>query len=141
MIKIKQILFFAAIIICSHTGYGQDVKLGLPLGHSSGIEDINFSPDGKYIVTASEDKQVIIWDVRTGKPVQLLIGHKFGVTSAKFSDDGKTVISTSIDGTVKFWDVFTGKVLSSFNHPGTVISALITKDQKYFSEQIEITNK
>ena len=97
------------------SSFESKIRLGLPIGHTESIEEINFSPDERFLVTASEDKQVIIWDIKTGKQVRVLTGHKFGATSAKFSQNGKFVISTSIDGTVKFWDTYSGKEISSFS--------------------------
>ena len=49
-----------------------------------------FSPDGKRIVTASEDKTARLWDAETGKPIgEPLKGHQGLVSSAAFSPDGK----------------------------------------------------
>ena len=35
-----------------------------------------FSPDGRYVVTASEDSTARLWETETGKPIALLEGHK-----------------------------------------------------------------
>ena len=69
-----------------------------------------FSPDGKRIVTASEDKTARLWDAETGKPIgEPLKGHEGAVSSAAFSPDGKRIVTASADKTARLWDAETGK--------------------------------
>ena len=77
-------------------------------GHTDGILDAAFSPDGSRIVTASEDQTARIWDARTGR--QLLPGfvHEGEVRMAEFSPDGTRVLTASADGTARVWDAQTG---------------------------------
>ena len=64
-----------------------------------------FSPDGKRIVTASEDKTARLWDAETGKPIgEPLTGHEGSVRSAAFSPDGKRIVTASQDKTARLWD-------------------------------------
>jgi WD40 repeat protein len=71
-----------------------------------------FSPDGKRFVTGGKDETVRIWEVATGKQLQVLRGHDGAVyCAAAFSPDGKTVVSGGDhDKTVRLWDVETGKL-------------------------------
>ena len=72
-----------------------------------------FSPDGKRIVTASEDKTARLWDAEAGKPIgEPLKGHNSAISSAAFSPDGKRILTWSSDGMVtpaRLWDGATGK--------------------------------
>ena len=44
------------------------------MDHSSVVNSVNFSPDGKRVVSGSADKSVKIWDARTGAKVGRFLG-------------------------------------------------------------------
>ena len=72
-------------------------------GHTGAVVSASFSPDGKRVVTASQDKTARVWDAETGKPLGAPMTHEEGVNSASFSPDGKRVVTASSDGTARVW--------------------------------------
>ena len=104
----------------------------LPVGHTSGVISAVFSPDGKLALTASNDNTARIWDVSTGKELQVLIGNNYCIESAVFSPDGQLVLTTARwDKTARIFEVATGKerqVLSGHNQ--RVNSAVFSLDGK-----------
>ena len=86
-------------------------QLKAPLaGHSDDVTALAFSPDGKILATAGDDKKIILWDAATGKPEpgELRSGaspHEGEITSIAFSPDGRYVVSGAEDKTVKLWDL------------------------------------
>ncbi len=93
------------------TTFAQQVRLGMPVGHSDEVTSAQFSPNGKQVVTASSDNTVRIWDVNSGKLLQSLKGHTNKVISAIFSPNGNYILSTSEDRTAKIWNATTGQLL------------------------------
>ena len=74
-------------------------------GHSEDVYSVSFSPDGKRIVSGSEDNTLKVWDAQTGKETLTLKGHSSSVNSVSFSPDGNRIVSGSTDKTVKVWDL------------------------------------
>jgi WD40 repeat protein len=76
---------------------------------------VNFSPDGRELVTAGDVGQV--WDAQTGEEIlPAMEGHTDTLTYAAFSPDGTRIVSTATnkDGTVRVWDAKTHKLLKTF---------------------------
>jgi serine/threonine protein kinase len=77
-------------------------------GHRDRVNSVAFSPDGKTIVSGSNDETIKLWDAASGKLKQTLNGHSNMVETAAFSPDGQTIASGSRDNTIKLWDAANG---------------------------------
>jgi WD40 repeat protein/energy-coupling factor transporter ATP-binding protein EcfA2 len=95
-------------------------------GHEDAVKSVVFSPDGKTIATASNDKNIKLWN-RYGKEIRTLKGHKGTVNSITFSPDGKALASGSADKTVKIWSL-DGKEIQSFRGGDEVNSLAFSPD-------------
>ena len=98
------------------------------------LTSASYSPDGKYIATACDDRSVRIWDAencsQVGSP---LIGHTDTVQSASFSPDGKLIVTASGDRTIRVWNAETGAQIGQplTGHRGRVVSASFSPDGAY----------
>ena len=77
-------------------------------GHTASVVGCAVSPDGAWIVSASEDSTLKIWDSDTGGERTTLTGHTALVNGCAVSHDGAIVVSAGGDSTLKIWDVATG---------------------------------
>lgn len=73
--------------------------------HIEPVVDVVLSHDrpGKWLLSASLDKTVKIWDTQSGRLLDTL-KHNDSLTDVVISQDGKTIASASKDGTVKIWE-------------------------------------
>ena len=67
------------------------------------------SPDGRFIVSASSDRTLKVWDAATGVERLSLSGHTEAVTGCAVSLDGRFIVSASYDKTFKVWDAAMGR--------------------------------
>ena len=72
-------------------------------GHTDFVNSINLNSEGTLIVSASKDKTIKIWDIKSGVCLKTLYGHTGEVINAVFLDD-KHIVSVSKDNTIITWD-------------------------------------
>jgi WD40 repeat protein len=92
---------------------------------------VAYSPDGKTVLTGSQDKTARLWDVATGLPLGQPLGHQGFVGAVAYSPGGKIVLTGSQDRTARLWNADTGKPTGPpLRHPATVDAVTISPDGK-----------
>ena len=101
------------------------------LGHSSGVNAVAFSPDGKLALSGSDDKTLKLWEIKSGREIRSFTGHSDSVWTVAFSPDGKLALSGSLDKTLKLWEVSSGHEIRSFTgHSSDVNAVAFSPDGK-----------
>jgi WD40 repeat protein len=77
--------------------------VGILAGHNGNINGMAISPDGRTLVSASNDCKLKVWDLLTQTEIATLTGHWEQVTSVAFSADGRQIFSGGYDGQVRCW--------------------------------------
>src|SRR5262249_47597966 len=80
---------------------GRQMARFAPVGEE--IRGIAFSPDGRHLVTGSEDCLVRVWDAAGGTYRQTFEGHTGLINAVAFGPDGRVVLSGSVDQTFRQW--------------------------------------
>lgn len=100
-------------------------------GHSDSISRIAWSPDGRWLASASRDKSVRVWDVSKGIVRHILNGHTGWVIDLAWSPDSSKLVSCADDRMAKIWDASTGQVVRTLaGHDGTIKAVAWSPDGK-----------
>jgi WD40 repeat protein len=86
--------------------------------------NVAFSPDGRWLATGGEGYTVRIWDMQTGRELELLRGHTGDVCAVAFSPDGRWLATAGEDTTVRIWDARSWKPRHTLRGHTGVVSSL-----------------
>ena len=101
-------------------------------GHSGAINAIVISSDGQFVISASDDNTIKVWDWQRRAKERTLYGHTDKVNAVAITPDGRLVISASNDRTLKVWDWQNGKeVRTLLGHSDGVTAVAVTSDGQY----------
>ena len=78
---------------------------------SAALLGVDYSPDGKRVVTCGLGRDIVVWNVESGKAVLTLKGHTDDVVAVKFSPNGRYIASGGVDKALILWDALTGEIL------------------------------
>ncbi|MEN8121986.1 MAG: caspase family protein [Bacteroidota bacterium] len=89
-------------------------KLSIQTGHSAGITDLVFSPDGNFLASSGEDSKIVLWDMISSKQMNIFSGHTKTVNSLAVHPTKNIIASASDDNSVKLWEYPSGKLIKSY---------------------------
>lgn len=129
-----------------HTARLWEVASGKELhtfDHGSGIRTIEFSPNGKTVLTSSSGARshyvkdgskspqpsMKLWNAKTGKQ----LGHKphLQAVTASFNESGERIL-TECRGVITYWDAASGKKLTTLREPLIGTEVVFSPNGKYF---------
>ncbi len=102
--RLRHLVFLLlGLLVIALPGIGQDSQLIIRQGHMDAINVVKYTPDGRYVISASEDKTIKLWDVNTGIDVKNFSGHPAAVKALAVTSDGQTIISADAEGNIFTW--------------------------------------
>ena len=99
--SVRRCITLLILLTCQHVG-AQEPAAAPPIlvldsgGHTSNVWKVLFTPDGKELISVSDDKTIRFWDVASGEPIRVLRppigpGREGKLFAAALSPDGRTL--------------------------------------------------
>jgi WD40 repeat protein len=92
-------------------------------GHTDSINRASFSPDGKQVITASDDGTARVWDASTNRELRTFRPKDGLVLSAQFSPDASRILTATSRGDIQIWNASTGKQTRSIHAANALIDS------------------
>src|SRR5580704_9005420 len=113
--RLMRVLLFAFILpkasLCisqtADSGPKTYPQLVLQAGHTSEVDKIAFSRDGKLIASAAADNQLLVWSAQSGAVLRIF-NSDVGVMSIAFSWDAAYLAATDYGGKLTIWNILDG---------------------------------
>ena len=78
--------------------------IGRLLGHIDYVRSLQFHHTHEWVLSASDDQTIRIWDWKSRRLITVFTGHEHYVMNAVFHPTKNLVLSASLDRTVRIWD-------------------------------------
>jgi len=99
--------------------------------HTNAVNALSISPDGKLLVSGSNDRSIKLWSLPEGAFIKKMTSHTNYVNSLAISPDGKQLASGSSDRSIKLWSLPDGTLIKTLTgHTNYVNSLSISSDGK-----------
>ena len=142
-----RLILLTLILLCSFPLFAAEQQPILqidPGGHKALIRDVVFTPDGKYLVSAGDDKLIRVWNIETGKTVRTLRGeigegHEGKIFAMAMSPDGKWLavggffgINTKYQNAIRLYNYHTGKIVALLGGHSNIVTSLAFSPNSHY---------
>jgi WD40 repeat protein len=100
--------------------------------HGGAVNSVAFSPDGRYMLSGSDDGAILLWDAATHRPLRRYAGHGVGAQGGAFSPDSRSFVSAGPDRTLRRWRIDTREELLAWTDANRYVPKLTCDQQQLY---------
>ena len=101
--------------------------------HTDEVLGVAISPDNRWVLSASRDRTLKLWDAQSGALLHTLTAHGDAIWRCEFAPDGKWFISVSADQTLRYWEVDSFSVKVVGNHEDQINGCAISPNGQWIA--------
>src|SRR5271157_3034599 len=112
-------------------GVRDKANLRKMIGHKNSVLKIAIAKEKDWVISASRDTRIRVWDIKSGLCIKKLSGHNDWVIDITLTSDDKFLISCSLDKTIRIWDLDTGICIRTFSEYGRINCIALLPDDTH----------
>lgn len=90
--------------------------------HKETVSRVVFTPDGQWVVSASEDNAIVVWNRKSGQVERGFRAHSANVRALAVSTDSTLIASGSVADDVRVWRLGDGERIAEFEGPSADVT-------------------
>lgn len=108
-------------------------------GHLDLVNLLEFTSNGEEIISASLDKTIKLWEVKSGILLKSFQGHTDYITAISYCHQFSYIVSSSCDKSIIIWSKETGKLIKKITDHHDVVNSVnfFEKGEKFISTSDE----
>ncbi len=103
-----------------------------PFPHPSYVHSVEFSPDGKFLLTGCRDGHARLIDWRSGNVLLDQLSHDADVVAASFTPDARFLLTLGLDDQLRVWNAAQGELAAKpIAVPAGSSQLLVSSDSRH----------
>jgi len=102
-------------------------------GHTSDVSAVGFKPDGQYLISASDDGTIRIWNTASGEEALALVRGANPIREMALSSNGQWLAFSTSDKMIQLWSLTDQRIVLQLEAKSTIYSLIFSPDGQHLA--------